>query len=72
MTALPHQAPAPTGVESIGKFRLLTRLGSGGMADVYLALARGPSRFAKLSVLKRLKQSLAEEPDALAMFLSEA
>ena len=72
MKASPWQTSTPNGVGSIGKFRLLTKLGSGGMADVYLALARGPSMFAKLAVLKRLKQSLADEPDALAMFLSEA
>ncbi|HEU4535199.1 MAG TPA: protein kinase, partial [Polyangiaceae bacterium] len=71
-TAPPRRTTPPPGADAIGKYRLLTQLGSGGMADVYLALARGPAGFNKLSVVKRLKQSLADEPDSLAMFLSEA
>ncbi|MCU0683713.1 MAG: protein kinase [Polyangiaceae bacterium] len=52
----------------------MAELGSGGMAHVYLALARGPSGFAKLSVIKVLKQGqlFVDEPDALTMFMNEA
>ncbi|HEU4408492.1 MAG TPA: serine/threonine-protein kinase [Polyangiaceae bacterium] len=72
MTTPLSSVPAPLAAESLGKYRLLAELGQGGMADVYLALARGPSKFVKLSVIKRLKRDLADEPDALGMFLSEA
>ncbi len=42
------------------------------MADVYLAVVHGPAGFNKLTVIKRLRPSLAEEPEFLAMFLDEA
>ena len=55
-----------------GRYRLLAELGRGGMANVYLAVARGPIGFNKLCVLKALRGSLADEPDAVAMFVDEA
>jgi serine/threonine-protein kinase len=42
------------------------------MANVYLAVARGPSGFNKLVVLKCLRSDLASDEDLLAMFLDEA
>ena len=42
------------------------------MGIVYLAVARGPSRFNKLVVVKELKPELAEDDAFLAMFLEEA
>lgn len=55
-----------------GKYRLLATLGHGGMADVYLACARGPAGFNKLLVIKELRPGLAQDPDYLQMFLDEA
>lgn len=55
-----------------GKYRLLAMLGHGGMADVYLACARGPAGFNKLLVIKELRPGLAQDPDFLQMFLDEA
>ncbi|MCA9588056.1 MAG: serine/threonine protein kinase, partial [Myxococcales bacterium] len=43
-----------------------------GMADVFLAVARGQMGFNKLAVLKRLRQALAEETAFRNMFLDEA
>ncbi|HET9929273.1 MAG TPA: serine/threonine-protein kinase [Polyangiaceae bacterium] len=59
-------------VRWVGKYRILSELGRGGMANVYLAVARGPGGVAKLVVLKALLPELASEPGALAMFLDEA
>jgi serine/threonine-protein kinase len=42
------------------------------MANVYLAVARGPSGFNKLVVLKSLRSDLAGDPELLSMFLEEA
>src|SRR5437660_8665870 len=54
------------------KYRVLAELGEGGMANVYLSVARGPAGFNKLLVLKAIKQELALDADLLAMFLDEA
>src|SRR5262245_57312871 len=42
------------------------------MADVYLAVARGPLGFNKLVVLKRLRGHVNDEAQTLQMFLDEA
>src|SRR6266566_619910 len=55
-----------------GKYRVLVELGQGGTAIVYLAVARGPSGFNKLVVLKALKKNLASDPEFRNMFLNEA
>jgi serine/threonine-protein kinase len=65
MESLPAQ-------ETIGKFQLLAELGHGAMADVFLAVARGPAGFSKLQVLKVLRGTHADVPEVLALFLDEA
>jgi serine/threonine-protein kinase len=55
-----------------GKFRDIVELGKGGMGDVFLTVASGPVGFNKLLVVKRLRQSLASDPEFLRMFLNEA
>jgi eukaryotic-like serine/threonine-protein kinase len=56
----------------VGRYRILSELGRGGMSNVYLAVARGPGGVNKLVVLKALLPDLSTEPYALAMFLDEA
>ncbi|RYE83870.1 MAG: serine/threonine protein kinase, partial [Myxococcales bacterium] len=63
---------APASPRSLGKYHLIAELGHGGMADVYLAAARGPAGFSKLQVIKQLRPALAENQEVLAMFLDEA
>lgn len=58
--------------EPVGKYRYLLELGQGGTANVYLAVARGPSGFSKLVVMKTLKPSLASEVEFVRMFRTEA
>jgi serine/threonine-protein kinase len=62
------------GEASFGKYRLIAELGHGGMADVFLAVVAGPagSGFSKLTVIKRLRQNLAEEPEFVEMLVDEA
>ena len=57
---------------SLGRYRPLLELGQGGSAHVYLAVARGPSGFNKLVVLKVLKAELSHDRDLRRMFLDEA
>jgi serine/threonine-protein kinase len=58
--------------EAIGRYRIVLPLGQGGTADVYLAVADGPSGFHKLVVLKALRKCFSDDPEFRAMFLSEA
>src|SRR5262245_29756291 len=67
----PAVALRPT-IEAFGKYRLVAEMGHGGMADVYLAACVGPAGFSKLQVIKRLRPSLAEDPEVRAMLLDEA
>ena len=56
---------------TLGKYRLIARLGQGGMAEVFLAVVQGDLGFNKLMVLKLLKADLMEETEHRAMFLDE-
>jgi serine/threonine-protein kinase len=42
------------------------------MAEVFLAVVRGPAGFNKLVVIKQIRPQLAEDPEFLGMFLDEA
>ena len=55
-----------------GKYHVLTELGRGGMAIVEAAISRGPAGFTKLVVLKKAREELAEQRDAVRTFLNEA
>jgi serine/threonine protein kinase len=57
---------------AVGRYRIVSQLGQGGTADVYLAFADGPAGFRKLVVLKILRKKLTGDDDFRAMFLSEA
>jgi serine/threonine protein kinase len=56
----------------LGKYQLLRRLATGGMAEVFLAKTDGPMGFEKLLVIKRILPHLAEDPQFVDMFLGEA
>jgi serine/threonine protein kinase len=68
----PGSKPVPGRTASVGKYQLLAILGRGGMADVFLALSRGPMGFNKLVVVKRLRAALADDTQFRNMFLDEA
>ncbi len=58
--------------KSVGRYRVIAKLGQGGMATALLALSEGPGGFRKLSVVKQLRVDLGEDPEFVAMFLDEA
>ena len=59
-------------VVKFGKYELLERLASGGMADIYLARASSLEGFEKLLVIKRIRPKTAQDPTFIHMFLDEA
>lgn len=58
--------------DRVGKYRIIAKLGQGGMASVFLSVVPGHAGFNKLLVVKLLKEDLAQDADFLAMFLNEA
>jgi hypothetical protein len=56
----------------IGRWEVVRRLGSGGMADVYLAHSRGEAGFEKLVAIKVMHSHLARNQRAVDHFLDEA
>ena len=58
--------------DTIGKYRLVDRLGRGGMGEVWLATASGDRGFAKDVVLKTLLPELDRDPLFVEMLAHEA
>jgi tRNA A-37 threonylcarbamoyl transferase component Bud32 len=55
----------------LGKYALLGAIGRGGMADVYLAIAHGPSGVRKLVVVKCMRAGSELDGTLAQMFLEE-
>src|SRR4051812_48817206 len=62
----------PQSSTRIGRYEILTLIGEGGMARVYLAVSRGPVGFNKLVVVKQVRPELAWDRDFITMFFDEA
>jgi len=56
----------------IGKYTLIKKLATGGMAEIFLAQQEGPAGFQKTVVIKRILPHLAEDERFVTMFLNEA
>ena len=59
-------------LETYGKFELLTCIGRGGMAEVYLARQKGEGRFERTVVVKRILPQHVEDRRFVELFLEEA
>ncbi len=57
---------------NIGRYELIYRLGSGGMATVYVARLSGLAGFERLVAVKAIHQHLADSKKFVDMFLDEA
>jgi len=55
----------------LGRYELLTQIGKGGMAEVHLAVQRGPGGFEKLIVIKLMHEYLACQASFVDMLLDE-
>jgi serine/threonine-protein kinase len=68
---MPRRADRPSGIR-VGRYIVLKRLGSGGMADVYLARAEGEAGFERLVALKVMLDEFSRNPKFVSHFLDEA
>lgn len=59
-------------LRSYGRYILIERLGAGGMAEVFRALATGPGLFRRQVVIKRILPQFSHEPRFIRMFMDEA
>jgi serine/threonine protein kinase len=58
--------------QTIGKYALVKKLATGGMAEVWLARQEGIEGFNRHIVVKRILPHLSEDPEFVQMFLNEA
>ncbi|MGC8928172.1 MAG: serine/threonine protein kinase, partial [Myxococcota bacterium] len=58
--------------ERFGKFEIITRIATGGMAEIFLAKQVGIEGFQKLIVIKRILPHLSSDKEFVNMFLDEA
>jgi hypothetical protein len=62
----------PAAGHGFGRYRLVERLGEGGMAELFIAEAAGVEGFTRTFVLKRLRSGLLGDKEAVAQFIDEA
>jgi serine/threonine-protein kinase len=65
-------SPAISAGRRFGKYTLVAKLATGGMAEIFLARLQGAAGFEKLVVIKRILPHLARDQQFVAMFLDEA
>src|SRR3954452_13880769 len=68
----PEAAPAEPLPRKFGKYTLLRRLATGGMAELFLALHRSVAGFEKLVVIKRILPEMSKDQNFITMLLQEA
>jgi serine/threonine-protein kinase len=66
---MPSSAPSP---KTLGRYEILTRLASGGMAEIFLARERGLRGLERLVVIKRILPYLKAQESFVEMFVREA
>src|SRR5579872_1726689 len=57
---------------ALGRFEILGRLATGGMAEIFKARVKGEHGFEKIVVVKRILPHLASDPEFVDMIIDEA
>jgi hypothetical protein len=70
--SFPERERVMTGASTFGRYRLLERLGEGGMAELYTAVLHGAEGFRRVYVVKRLRPEVARNRSAVEQFIDEA
>lgn len=66
-------APQSSGrPRKFGKYLLLEKIGSGGMAEIFKAVVQGAEDFRKVLVIKRILLPYSKDPAFVRMFVDEA
>ena len=70
----PQEAQKPDLAEGqrFGKYTLVKRIASGGMAEIYLARQAGAEGFEKSIAIKKIHSQLIERSEIMQMFFNEA
>jgi serine/threonine protein kinase len=69
------RSPDPKGTEFLAtpdRYRPIAKLGSGGMADVFLGVQIGEQGFERLLVIKKVHARGLNNDSAIQMFIDEA
>jgi len=64
--------PKASAAHTFGKYSLVAKLATGGMAEIFLARLSGAAGFEKLVCIKRILSHLAKDQAFVDMFLAEA
>ncbi|HVO31334.1 MAG TPA: serine/threonine-protein kinase [bacterium] len=57
---------------TLGRYTLLRRVATGGMAEIWKAKVQGPAGFSKTVAIKKVLPHLVEDSDFIDMFIEEA
>jgi len=63
---------APASRKQMGRYDLIERIGEGGMAEIFFAVAHGAEDFVRYFVVKRIHRHLAKNRVAVDQFIDEA
>lgn len=58
--------------QKVGRYVVVGKLATGGMAEIWLARQAGPKGFEKVVVIKKITDAFCDDPEFVDMFLNEA